>query len=59
VRLTPAADPAKEASATLAEAAGEVPGHAATVPAAMPARASAEPAAMIVILGVLRWSGLR
>ena len=48
-----------EASATLADAAGDVPGQAATVPAAMPARASAEPAAMRLILGVLRCRVLR
>ena len=55
----PAAVPPKEAPATLADAAGEFPGQAATVPAAMPARARAEPAAMSVILGVLRYRALR
>ena len=47
------------APARLADAAGESPGQAATVPAAMPARASAEPAAISVILGVLRYRVLR
>jgi hypothetical protein len=49
----------KAAPVTLADAAGEFPGQAATVPAAMPARARAEPAAMIVILGVLRYRVFR